>query len=271
MPGRPADPAAPLRWTDSHCHLQWEPDQGHSDPERDLARARAVGVDRLVCVGTDLATSRAAVELATKHANVFATVGLHPHDASRFDDEWDELVALARDGTRVVAIGEAGFDLHYEHSPRDAQARAFAAQVALASELDRALVIHTREAWDETFRVLHEVGVPSRTIFHCFTGGPVEAERALTIDAYLSFSGIVSFKTADDVRAAAAIVPVGALLVETDAPFLAPVPHRGKRNEPSLLPVVGSALAVARNEPVAEIADATNRNATSAFALEPFE
>jgi TatD DNase family protein len=270
MPGKAADPAAPLRWTDSHCHLQWEPDQGPSDPVGDLARALEAGVERVVCVGTDLATSRAAVELAANHANVFATVGLHPHDASRLDDEWDDLVALARDGARVVAIGEAGFDLHYEHSPRDAQARAFAAQVALARELDRALVIHTREAWDETFRVLDEVGVPPRTIFHCFTGGPVEAERALVIGAYLSFSGIVSFKTADDLRAAAAIVPVAMLLVETDAPFLAPVPHRGKRNEPALLPVVGAALAAARGETVAAVAEATNRNATRAFALESF-
>jgi TatD DNase family protein len=276
MPDNPAEPVAPagpdarLRWTDSHCHLQWEPDRAPSDPDGDLARALEAGVERVVCVGTDLTTSRAAVELAASHANVFATVGLHPHDASRFDDEWDDLVALARDGTRVVAIGEAGFDLHYEHSPRDAQARAFAAQVALANELDRALVIHTREAWDETFRVLHDVGVPSRTIFHCFTGGPVEAERALAIGAYLSFSGIVSFKTADDLRAAAAIVPVAMLLVETDAPFLAPVPHRGKRNEPSLLPVVGAAVAAARNETVAAVAEATNRNATRVFALESF-
>ncbi len=259
-----------MQWTDSHCHLQWEPDQGRSDPEGDLARAFAAGVTRMVCVGTDLATSRAAVELASNHANVFATVGLHPHDASRFDDEWDDLVALARGNARVVAIGEAGFDLHYEHSPRDAQARAFAAQVALACELDRALVIHTREAWDDTFRVLHDVGVPPRTIFHCFTGGPVEAERAIAIGAYLSFSGIVSFKTADDLRAAAAMVPADALLVETDAPFLAPVPHRGKRNEPSLLPAVGTALAAARNETVAAIAETTNRNATRAFALESF-
>jgi TatD DNase family protein len=269
MPSRAPDPGLP-RWTDSHCHLQWEPEQGPSDPEGDLSRAGDVGVDRVICVGTDLATSRAAVELAAKHANVFATVGLHPHNASRFDDEWDELVALARDEARVVAIGEAGFDLHYEHSPRDAQARAFAAQVALARELDRALVIHTREAWDDTFRVLHDVGVPPRTIFHCFTGGPVEAERALDIGAYLSFSGIVSFKRADELRAAAAIVPVDALLVETDAPFLAPVPYRGKRNEPSLLPVVGAALATARKETVMNVAEATNRNATRAFALDSF-
>ena len=183
---------APPRWVDSHCHLQWEPDRdggprseaAGADPEGDLERAAAAGVERMICVGTDLATSRAAVDLAAKHANVYATVGLHPHDASRFDDEWNDLVALARDGARVVAVGEAGFDLHYEHSPRAAQERAFATQIALARELDRALVIHTREAWDDTFRVLHEVGVPSRTVFHCFTGGPVEARRALDIDAY---------------------------------------------------------------------------------------
>ena len=193
---------------------------------------------------------------------------MHPHDASRLDDEWDDLVALARDGARVVAVGEAGFDLHYEHSPRAAQERAFAAQIALANELDRALVIHTREAWDETFRVLHDVGVPERTVFHCFTGGPVEVRRALDIGAYVSFSGIVSFNTAVDVREAAALVPSDALLVETDAPFLAPVPHRGKRNEPALLTAVGAALAAARTEPLADIALTTNRNATCAFALD---
>jgi TatD DNase family protein len=221
-----------------------------------------------VCVGTDLATSRAAVELAATHSNVYATVGLHPHDASRLDDEWDDLVALARDGGRVVAVGEAGFDLHYEHSPRDAQERAFASQIALANELDRALVIHTREAWDDTFRVLREIGVPERTVFHCFTGGPVEARRALAIGAYLSFSGIVSFGSAADVRAAAVLVPREALLVETDAPFLAPVPHRGRRNEAALLPLVGAALAAARSESIAAVAEATRGNATSVFALD---
>jgi len=270
MPEPAGDPGLPLRWTDSHCHLQWEPDQGPPDPAGDLARAHAAGVARVVCVGTDLTTSRAAVELARQYSNVFATVGLHPHDASRLGDEWEDLVALARDGERVVAIGEAGFDLHYEHSSRDEQERAFAAQIALAYELDRALVIHTREAWDDTFRVLDNIGVPPRTIFHCFTGGPVEAARALAIGAYVSFSGIVSFKTADDLRAAAAVVPVASLLVETDAPFLAPVPYRGRRNESALLPVVGAALAAARHEPVATVAEVTDANATRAFALESF-
>ena len=254
-------------WIDSHCHLQWEQGREPGDPEGDLERAAVAGVSGFVCVGTDLSTSRAAVELATAHPNVYATVGLHPHDASRFDAEWDDLVALARSSDRVVGIGETGFDLHYEHSPRTAQEHAFAAQIALAHELDRALVIHTREAWDDTFRVLTDAGVPERTVFHCFTGGVEEARRALAIDAALSFSGIVSFNSATDVRQAAAIVPRDALLVETDAPFLAPVPHRGKRNEPALLPVVGAALAAARDEPIAEIADATSTNATRMFAL----
>ena len=261
----------PLRWIDSHCHLQWEPGRAGSDPDGDVARAVDAGVEEMVCVGTDLATSRAAVELASRFPNVYATVGLHPHDASRLDDEWDDLVALARDGARVVAIGEAGFDLHYEHSPRDAQERAFAAQIALANELDRALVIHTREAWDDTFRLLDDVGVPARTVLHCFTGGPVEARRALAIGASLSFSGIVSFTGATDVREAAALVPADALLVETDAPFLAPVPHRGRRNESAFLPDVGAALASARGEPIAEVAGATRRNATRAFALDSFD
>jgi TatD DNase family protein len=268
-----AESASPLRWVDSHCHLQWEPDptggDSGADPDGDLARAAEAGVERFVCVGTDLATSRAAVELAARYSNVYATVGLHPHDASRFDDEWDDLVTLARDGARVVAVGETGFDLHYEHSPRKAQQRAFAAQITLAHDLDRALVIHTREAWDDTFGVLRDVGVPPRTVFHCFTGGPVEAHKALAIDAHLSFSGIVSFASAGDVRAAAAVVPTDALLVETDAPFLAPVPHRGRRNESALLPVVGAALAAARREPVSAVAEATTRNATSVFALDP--
>jgi TatD DNase family protein len=261
----------PLRWVDSHCHLQWEPDREAgwpADPEGDLRRAGEAGIEQMVCVGTDLTTSRAAVELAAKYANVYATVGLHPHDASRLDDEWDDLVALARDSARVVAVGETGFDLHYEHSPRAAQERAFAAQIALARELDRALVIHSREAWDDTFRVLRDVGVPARTIFHCFTGGTTEARRALDIGAYLSFSGIVSFNTATDVRAAAAIVPPELLLVETDAPFLAPVPYRGRRNEPALLVAVGTALAAARSEALSAVAEITRHNATRVFALD---
>lgn len=248
-------------WTDSHCHVQWC--EGGADAT--IARARDAGVGAMVVVGTDAESSTAAVELAARHPEVRATVGLHPHDASRLDEEWARLVELAR-APGVVAIGEAGFDLHYRHSEPDAQEAAFRAQIALAKELDRALVIHSREAWDDTFRVLREVGPPARTVFHCFTGGPAEAAACLELGAHLSFSGIVSFRAADDVRAAAAVCPVERLLVETDAPYLAPVPHRGRENEPALVGVVGAALAEAVGLPVEELAAATV--ATAARVLE---
>jgi TatD DNase family protein len=221
-----------------------------------IERARIAGVTTVVIVGTDLESSRDAVELAARHPGVFATVGLHPHDASRLVDEWDELADLAR-APGVVAIGEAGFDFHYLHSPADAQDAAFRAQIRLAHELDRPLVIHSRDAWDDTFRVLLEEAVPRRTVFHCFTGSVREAERALDIGAALSFSGIVSFKSAHDVRAAAAVCPADRLLIETDTPYLAPVPYRGRENEPAFLPAVGAALAAALDRPVSTVARQT--------------
>jgi TatD DNase family protein len=252
------------RWVDSHCHLGWE--GAEDDPDTTVRQARDAGVAALVCVGTDLASSRRAVEFADRHGDVRATVGLHPHDASRLDDEWPALEALARERTDVVVgIGEGGFDFYYEHSDRVAQEAAFRAQIALARELDRALVIHSRDAWHDTFRVLDDVGAPRRTVFHCFTGGAEEARRALDVGAYVSFSGIVSFKNADDVRAAATVVPIDRMLVETDAPFLAPVPHRGRPNRPAWVVEVGTALAATLGRPVEEIAEATRRNATAVF------
>ena len=229
-----------------------------------MARAVEAGVERMVCIGTDLATSREAVRLAGAFGEVWASVGLHPHDASKLGDEWDGLVDLAS-AERVVGIGEAGFDLYYRHSEPAAQEQAFRAQLRLAAERGLPLIIHSRDAWAETFAVLESEGVPGRTVFHCFTGGPAEAERALALGTWLSYSGIVSFKTADDLRAAAVITPSDRLLVETDAPFLAPVPHRGKTNEPALLPAVGAALAAARNEPVDVVAAITRANALAFF------
>ena len=218
---------APLAWIDAHCHLQFE-GRG-SPPEEQVARAADAGVERMVCIGTDLPTSREAVRLAGQFPEVWATVGLHPHDASKLAGEWDGLVELA------------------------------------SAERGLPLIIHSRDAWPETFGVLQSEGVPDRTVFHCFTGGPTEAERALELGTWLSYSGIVSFKTAGDLRAAAALTPSDRLLVETDAPFLAPVPHRGKPNEPAFLPAVGAALAAARNEPLESVAAATRRNALAFF------
>jgi TatD DNase family protein len=257
----------PVTWVDSHCHVQ----PGHGpetldDADALVRHAQAAGVVWMVCVGTDLQTSALALELADRHTTVYATVGLHPHDASRFDVEWPQLEKLAPQA-RVVGVGEAGFDLHYEYSPRDVQELAFREQVRLAKRVDRALVIHSREAWDDTFRVLDEEGTPERTVFHCFTGGPEEARRALDLGAYLSFSGIVSFRSANDLRAAAAIVPDDRLLVETDSPYLAPEPYRGRTNEPALVPVVGAALAAARGSDDVTVAELTRENAARVFKV----
>ena len=257
-------------WVDAHCHLQLEIGEARFSPDdadAQVRRARAADVEWMVCVGTGLETSRQAVDLATHYDDVYATVGLHPHDASNLDAEWDGIAVLAGD-ERVVAIGEAGFDLHYTHSPRAEQEGAFRRHIRLAHERARPLMIHSREAWDETFRVLDDEGVPERTIFHCFTGGPDEARLAIDRGCYLSFSGIVSFKSADDVRAAAALAPADRVLVETDSPYLAPAPYRGKPNEPAYLPLVGAALADARGVDVGDIAELTRANAARVFGIE---
>jgi TatD DNase family protein len=249
------------RWVDSHCHLQLD---GGAES---AARARAAGVEWMVCVGTDLETSQAAMALADDDPDVYAAVGLHPHDASKLAVEWDLLEPLAvSDG--CIAIGECGFDLFYEHSPRDEQETAFRFQVRLANRTGKPLVIHSRDAWDDTFRVLDDEGVPDRTIFHCFTGGPDEAQRASARGCYLSFSGIVSFKNAEDLREAARVAPADRILVETDSPFLTPEPFRGKPNEPALVVAVGAALARARGVEPDEIAELTRTNAVRVFGVE---
>jgi TatD DNase family protein len=168
----------------------------------------------------------------------------------------------------VVAVGECGLDYYYDHSPRELQREAFAAQIELATSLGLALVVHTRDAWDETFDILRSVGVPERWVLHCFTGGPDEARRGLELGAALSFSGIVTFKNAGQIREAAALCPVDRLLVETDSPFLAPVPHRGKTNTPALVPVVGAAVAAVRDVPTGVVEEATWQNAARLFGLD---
>lgn len=247
-------------WADSHCHVADD-----SAGAELIDEARAAGVARLVTVGTDAAQSAAAVEVAAANDEVWATVGLHPHEAKSGARSLDPL--LAPPSPDVVAIGECGLDYHYDLSPRGAQREAFAEQVRLAHRLDLALVIHTREAWDDTFAVLDEEGMPPRTVFHCFTGGAGDARRCLDRGAYLSFSGIVTFRNAGDVREAAALCPPDRMLVETDSPYLAPVPHRGKPNRPALVVLVGAALADVRGCGVAEVEDATWEATAMAFRL----
>ena len=239
-----------VRWTDDHCHLPKDLDAAAAV----VAEAVAAGVERLITVGCDVGESDFYRSVAAAHpGRVWSTAGVHPHDAS---GGIDGLEALLGD-PGIVAVGECGLDFHYDRSPRDAQRAVFAEQIALAHAHDLALVIHTREAWAETFDILAAEGVPPRTIFHCFSGGPAEARRCLDLGAYLSFSGIVSFPSADDLREAAALCPADRLLVETDSPYLTPVPHRGKRNQPAWVTHVGAAVADARGDAVEAVAAAT--------------
>jgi TatD DNase family protein len=246
-------------WADSHCHLQYE-----GLTEDALAGAAAAGVGRIICVGTDAPQSAAAIDVARAHpGTVWATVGLHPHDASQGVDGIVGLVGAAE----VVGIGECGLDYHYDHSPREVQREVFAAQIALAQDHGLALVIHTREAWDDTFAILGAEGVPERTVLHCFTGGPTEARRCLDLGISLSFSGIITFKTAGEIREAAALAPLDQVLVETDAPYLTPVPHRGRPNGPAYVALVGAAVADARGVAVEEVEAATWANTAALFGL----
>ena len=251
------DGAAGVRWTDDHCHL---PEDGWRDV---VAAARQAGVERLIDVGVDVAGSAAALDRASTTDGVWATAGVHPHEARHGIDGLEALL----DHPACVAVGECGLDFHYDHSARADQAAVFATQIELAHRYDLALVIHTREAWAETFEILDREGIPTRTVFHCFTGGPDEAVECLARNAYLSFSGIVSFPSAADVQAAAASCPLDRVLVETDSPYLTPVPHRGRTNQPAWVSHVGTALAEAMGRAIGDIAVATWDNATAAYGL----
>jgi TatD DNase family protein len=255
-----------LIWTDDHCHLghAGRGDKNGRDPAGIVADARAHGVHRMIDIGTDVADSAQAIARARRFDGVWATAGVHPHEAARGIEGLADLLTEPE----VVAVGECGLDYHYDNSPREDQRAVFAAQVGLAHEYDLALVIHTRVAWDDTFAVLESEGVPERTVFHCFSGGAAEAERSLAIGGHLSFSGIVTFPSADDVRDAAAACPAERTLVETDAPFLAPVPHRGRPNSPALVPLVGAAVADAQGVSVAAVAEATVANAARVYRLD---
>jgi TatD DNase family protein len=247
-------------WADSHCHIPYE-----GVGAGVIDEARAAGVTRLITVGTSAAASVACVEVARRYHGVWATIGLHPHDAVEGVDGVSRL--LADPDPVVVGVGECGLDYHYDHSPRPVQRQVFAAQIGLAADLNLTLVVHTREAWDDTFDILTSEGPPARWVLHCFTGGPVEAERGLDMGAMLSFSGIVTFKSAGEVRAAARLCPLDRLLVETDTPYLAPVPYRGRPNHPALVPVVGDAVAAARGVAAGLVEDATWANTAAVFGL----
>ena len=252
---------------DSHCHLADEAFE--ADLDAAIARARDAGVTGALCIlaaGDEPEAARARGVRAQWAAVRFAT-GVHPHSAGTFAGR----IADAAHTTRVhaaafdaCAIGEIGLDYHYDYAPRDVQQQVFAAQLELARELDLPIIVHTREATDDTFAILAASG-GVRGVFHCFTGDVAMARRALEIGFYLSFAGIVSFPKAETLREAARVVPDDRLLIETDSPYLAPVPYRGKRNEPAYVPRVLDALAAARGVAPAALAEQTSHNFVSLF------
>ncbi len=255
-------------WTDAHCHVQ-DAFAGPGDATTDelLARAGQAGVDRVVVVGTDLNTSRQALDLAARPqpVEVYAVIGLHPHDSAQDRQPLRDLVAARPVG--LVGVGETGLDYYYEHAPRATQRRAFAEQVSWAHEFDLALVIHAREAVDDIVDILASEGTPARTVIHCFTGTPEEAERYLAAGCDISVAGIVTFKNAESLREAVRLVPADRLHVETDSPFLAPVPLRGRPNEPANVAVVGAFVAELRGEDVDQLRQTTAANTSRLFAL----
>jgi TatD DNase family protein len=250
---------------DSHCHIDMP--QFDADREEVVARARAAGLVEMLLVGgvDDNAGHRRAIEVAGRYGFP-ATAGVHPHEARIADEAiYDELRGLAREG-RIVAIGEIGLDFHYDHSPRDAQREAFRRQIRLARDVGLPIVVHTREADEETADILEREGAgEAGGVIHCFTGGLELARRALGLGFLISFSGIVAFPRSEVIQQVAREVPEDRLLVETDAPFLAPPPHRGKRNEPAFVVDVARKLAELRGTTAEAVGSLAHRNYTRLF------
>jgi TatD DNase family protein len=245
--------------TDSHCHL----DNEQFDQDRDavIERARAAGVECMMAIGTgdgppDL---EAGIRLADRYPFIYATIAVHPHDASKATDETFACLRELSRHPKVLAIGEMGLDYHYDFSPRDVQRTVFERQLNVATEAQKPIVIHTREAWSDTLEVLraHWRG---EGIMHCFTGDERQAREALDLGFYLSFGGVLTFPKAEEVRQAARIAPDDRILIETDCPYLAPVPRRGKRNEPAYITDTAVRLAEVRGCTPEAIAEQTTRN-----------
>ena len=250
---------------DSHCHLDFPDFEGELDQVVD--RALAAGVERMVTIGTRVAKAARVVEIAERYNEVFFTVGTHPHEAaSAGADDLAEMRKFARH-PKCVGIGEAGLDYHYSYAPRDVAKRVFRGQIALARELDLPLVIHARDADDDIAEILTEEMGQGRfsALLHCFTSSRALAETALGLGLSISFSGVVTFKKSEGLRAIARDVPLDRLLIETDAPYLAPIPHRGRRNEPAFVVATAGVVAEARGLTPEALAEATRANTLNVF------
>lgn len=254
---------------DSHCHLDFPDFAGELDAV--VARAQAAGIGRIVTISTRVKRHAEVLAIAERFPDVYCSIGTHPHNAhEELDIGTDELVAHARH-PKVVAIGEAGLDYHYDLSPRDAQARGFQNHIAAARSTGLPLVIHSRQADEDMAHILErETGKGAfPAVLHCYTGGRALAERAIALGLYISFTGILTFKKSDDLREIAKGLPADRILVETDAPYLAPGRYRGKRNEPALVVEIAKVLAETRGVPPGEIARQTTENFFRLFSKVP--
>ncbi len=251
---------------DSHAHL----DDPRFDDDRDavLDRAQAAGVTAILTIGNGTGPDDMAcgLQFAEAYDWIYTSVGIHPHDAARVESTHFELMQELIQRPRVLAIGEAGLDYHYDNAPRDVQRAVFRKQIELARLTDRPLIVHTRDADRDTIRILEEEQ-PDRGVIHCFTGGGALADCALELGFMISFSGIVTFNSADRIQTIAGRVPADRILVETDCPYLAPVPHRGRRNEPSFVRETARKLATLRGVTAEEIEVQTSRNFQQLFGL----
>ncbi len=258
-------------FVDSHAHIDGP--EFDADREDIIQRAHAAGVSAILNVGTGDPHSGAferAIELGKSHQSVYTAIGTHPHDARFYNDEAEEKTrSLIQSGERVVAWGEIGLDFHYDNSPRDVQVDVFRRQLRAARDLNLPVIIHTREAETETIEILKSDydGADRRGVFHCFSGSEDLAKRALEIGFMISFSGIVTFKKAEELRNIARQVPLDHLLIETDCPYLTPVPHRGKRNEPAYVVEVARCLAGLHGLEIEELGHITTENFMRFFNL----
>ena len=255
-----------MTWFDTHCHLDSEHNPDGADAA--LARARAAGVSAFLCVGVGgLSQAEQALALTEQHSDVFASAGVHPHDAAR-DGALENAFEALWAHPRLLAVGEVGLDYHYDHSPRETQAEVFRRFIAVARRVRKPLIIHTRSAAEDTLRILEEEGArDAGGVIHCFSEDRAFAARALDLGFYLSFSGIVTFKTARAIQEVAAWAPADRVLVETDSPYLAPVPMRGKRCEPAFVVHTGKYVAALRSLDEAHFAVLTTENAQRCFRV----
>lgn len=252
---------------DSHCHLDF-PDFAAEGLDAVVARAKAAGIGRMMTISCEIAKFDTILAIAEQHDLIDCSLGTHPHSAAEPAEAVytvDDIVAKAAH-PKVVALGETGLDYHYDFAPRDVQHAIFSKHIAAGLAADLPLIIHTREAEEDTMRLLRDVGKGrSRGVMHCFTGTQWLADQALDIGFYISFSGILTFKKAEDLRAIAKSVPLDRLLVETDSPYLAPLPYRGKRNEPAYVVETAKVLAEVKGITLDEITAQTTRNYHTLF------